>query len=161
MNRRLIILKALVVAGLVVTAIGAGVIWWRWSLGTPKQAFIGLQPRVSFPVLFPAKLPDGYKLDTTHLSANRGVIVYSINNHDGKTLAVTEQEYPANFDSNTLSGNEEFTTNLGKAYIVSFDDRTTASLVAGKTWVLINYPAAMDTEDLKLIIRGYQSLSAK
>ncbi len=134
-------------------------LWWRWSLGTSRRMFTEVQKTISFPLLFPEKLPSGYKLELSQMNGSKGVVVYSIASNAQDLLVVTEQAYPKDFDDGSLKGNEEFTTDLGKAYIVTFEDRTTATLIAGQTWVLINYPGRIDTEDMKTILRGFVKTS--
>jgi hypothetical protein len=132
--------------------IGCAVGYWQHS-HKPALPKI-LVSSLSFPVYFPKPLPNNLNFSANSASVQANVLTFSLkDNHDKKVL-VTQQARPNDFDFSRLSGNDEFTTPEGKAYIVDNDLRTTGSLVTDKTWVILNAPGKIDTDTLRQLIKN-------
>jgi hypothetical protein len=158
------LLKVLVVSMAIILVLGGSVIFYistharNTKTADLKTAFTKYSSSLAFPVIYPAKLPDKFYVTEDEIKNTNGIITFSIQYYPKKQAAVTVQEIPQDFDTGTLSGNQEFTTPLGKAYIVDTDTRTTGSLVTEKAWVIINAPEKMGTEDLKYILNNLSYL---
>lgn len=68
-----------------------------------------------------------------------GVLVFSLKNSSGKTLSITEEATPEQYDPSLLQTTKQFNTEYGQAYMTDSPDRTTGTLFSSdKTWVIIN-----------------------
>lgn len=121
-----------------------------------QHDFQAAQQTAAFPLYIP-DLPSGYIYNAGSLHGASSVIVYTLTTNGGQ-LAVTEQSKPADFDFSQLSGTQEFTTSVGKAYIEDFQTRTTGSLIGDKTWVIINAPNPIGAGQMDLLLRSFQPL---
>ncbi len=114
-----------------------------------------VQRDTSFPLYYPSKFPAGFKLDRGSISASGGIVIFAISDGRGRQIAVTEQARPQNFDFSSLRG-EAFITRVGKATLAVQEERTSASLLADQTWILIRTPFPVATSDLKALVDGFK-----
>ncbi|MET0779381.1 MAG: hypothetical protein ABWY71_00955 [Candidatus Saccharimonadales bacterium] len=139
---------------LVVVAIGVG-LFMRPS-GPPSE-FVKLQKTVSFPIYYSKKLPTGLSLDKKSLSSATNVVIYSFTYEKGaKRLSLSVQPLDASLDTTTFRPTSEFSTHIGRAYIVDLDDRTSAAVVGDKSWVLISAPNKIADDTLKDLINSLE-----
>lgn len=115
-----------------------------------------IQQQVNFPVYYPSQLPAGFSLNKKSISVSRNVVVYEIRYGDKEIISVSVQAKPQDFNFDSLSGNQEFTTPYGKAYIVTPGTRTTGSLVASNAWVILNTTQGIGTDQMKSILDNLQ-----
>jgi hypothetical protein len=113
---------------------------------------------IPFPVYYPSSLPVGFKINPSSISNRGQILTYYYEYDGGKKLIITEQAKPPNFDFGKLSGDQEFTAPLGRAYIVDMDTRTTGSLITDKTWVILNAPNKMGADQLRQIIDSFSKV---
>ncbi len=145
--------------GVVVVVLAAGVlvvVLTSTSSPVPKSIVSAAQ----FPVLYPKTFPAGYGVDPATMSITSGVLVFVIQAPLKTNLNVSEQAKPGNFDFTQLTGDMQFQTTYGNAILKVNGNQTTASLVASKTWVLINSTGPVATKDMQAILNSFQPVSA-
>lgn len=102
-----------------------------------------IRAHASFPLYYPAKLPNSWRLDTkSFYTGPTGVVGYVIDGPAGN-LNVTIQPEPTTFDFNAfytkqLSNTFQFLTPLGQGAIGQADGNHLVGSLAGDSWVLIS-----------------------
>jgi hypothetical protein len=117
-----------------------------------------IQSRAGFPLYYPARLPSGYTVDKTTLSTTNKVVTYQIKDPRGKSLFVSLQPRPNNFDieafnREVISDGISLTTTVGAATIGRLRENQVASILTEETWVLISDPNAVPQQELKTIVQ--------
>lgn|SRR6185437_13910081 len=84
-----------------------------------------------------------------------GVLVFSLRNATGKTLSVTEETTPSQYDPSTLQTTKQFNTEYGRAYITDSTDRTTGTLfTSDKTWVIVNAASPVGSDFMQQFLEA-------
>lgn len=84
-----------------------------------------------------------------------GVLVFSMRNTTGKTLSVTEEATPNQYDPSTLQTTKQFNTEYGRAYITDSTDRTTGTLfTSDKTWIIVNASSPVGSDFMQQFIEA-------
>jgi len=111
-------------------------------------------------LLYPAKLPAGYKVNQQNMSLSNGILIYDATNQAGSRLVFTLQSTPANFDFNAfykqqLVNNAQYPTNFGTAVIGKNSNRSLGSLVDGDTWLLLSTNStSVSVNDMALVLKN-------
>ena len=157
--RRRILITATIVAAVCV----AGVATTGWLL-------YGHQPilpratisQVEFTVYVPAKLPAGFQLDGRQATSSSTMLTYTLTHTgSGKTVTVTQQATPANFNMNTLIASSSIPTTMvsaGSLYNLSTGDKNTYMLDAGGTLLFLTAPKGIEPADISAIATSMQKL---
>ena len=83
------------------------------------------------------------------------VLVFSMVNSVGKTLAFTEQIIPPHFNSAVMTVDTNIDTEFGRGYIVSDSSRTTGALVTSdNTWIIVNAPQSIGSSLMQQILQA-------
>jgi hypothetical protein len=93
-------------------------------------------------------------IDEKSFSATDQVATYQVTYDNSKTLYVSIQARDASIDPENYPGDESFSSSIGKAIIIDRPDRTTAAIFAEKSWLLINAPQKIDSEQLHYFINS-------
>lgn len=102
-----------------------------------------IQDQAEIPVLYPTKLPEGFKIVKNSFSVTNGnIISYYAQDHSNNRLLFTVQSRPSNFDfeqfySKSLTKSTKFTTQLGEGAAGTAGDRLLGSLATEQSWILI------------------------
>lgn len=114
--------------------------------------------KVSFPLYYPDKLPEGFTRDKAVLSANSEALVYGFKDQDGKRLVVTIQARPNGLSTSDFNPTKEFGTHIGRAYVVDLDDRSTAAIVNDTSLVVVNAPEGIALSSLETFINSLRRI---
>lgn len=120
-----------------------------------KQTIVpaNIKKEASIPILYPNKLPAGYKIDKNSFSVTQGnLITYYAADTNNNKMVFTVQAKPSNFDfakfyAQGLTNTNKFTTPLGEGVIGKASGRLVGSLTTGNTWVLISSNSNSVTAD--------------
>ena len=100
--------------------------------------------------------PTDFTLQQNTVKYAFGVLVFSLHNSTGKTLSVTEEATPSQYDPSTLHTTKQFNTEYGQAYITDSTDRTTGSLfTSDKTWVIVNAPSPVGSDFMQQFLEAF------
>lgn len=120
------------------------------------------------PILYPAKLPNGFSIDQTSFNITQGnIITYFAANQTGEHIVVSLQKRPANFDyatfySKGLTNSTTFNTSLGQAAIGTTDGHLLGSLTTDKTWAIVSSPSKdISTSDVKLVLDSMKQIAPR
>jgi hypothetical protein len=135
-----------VVAGVCALLGTGGGIAWR-TLHAPHSPFPAeVAQKVSFPLYYPTKLPDGFSLTKNSINGTPQVVLYSVSAPGGATISVSVQARAddvdmAAFYKSQLSGAYAVPTKNGVAKIGKLKSGGTfASLVTNGSWVIGTSP---------------------
>jgi hypothetical protein len=113
-----------------------------------QPAAVAVPPKVKqqagVPILYPAKLPLGYKVVQSSFNTSAGgIVAYYAEDNSGHRLNFTVQARPANFDFETfysriLTNATKFSTPLGEAAVGTANDHLLGSLATTKSWVIVS-----------------------
>jgi hypothetical protein len=136
----------LLVLGLVfLGAIAGGVyLFTKDKKQVAQKVPTSVQAKASVPILYPDKLPSGYKViqESFNISAG-GIVAYYAEDSSGHRLNFTVQPRPANFDfesfyTKILTNATRFSTPLGEAAVGTANDHLLGSLATTKSWVIVS-----------------------
>lgn len=116
----------------------------------PKE----IRSAVSFPLYYPKKLLPGMTLNKDSFSATSEVVTFNFNYDSGKKKLIVSEQPLSGIDPDTFNPTKKFTTGIGTAYLVDLEDRTTAAVIADKSWLLINAPQKMGVDDMEQFINS-------
>ena len=154
--------RLLVSAGALVLIflLGLGVVLIsRYFSVAPNPIPISVRQAVSFPTYYPNtnKLPSGYVLDKSSISASQNALVLSITYGHANLIVFTEQPLPKSNDLQQFYAQHiplrtNLTTSIGQAAISALDNKTFVSLPSTKTWIIITAPTNINQSLLKQVI---------
>jgi hypothetical protein len=129
------------VACVLLVACAGGLLFYKFDVShnpIPKD----IRQHTSFPLYYPAKLPNGWRVDEHSFQATGDVVTYIIKGSSGN-LNVSIQRRPETFDFTTfydrsLSSTFQFATPIGQAAIGKANGRFIGSLVGDTSWVIIS-----------------------
>jgi hypothetical protein len=148
--RKRILYALIAVALICITSLG--VLFFLNHTSAPAE-FRQKAGNLPFTSYYPSAKP--YAFQKNSLSVTQDVLVFTLKSPTGKTVVITEQRTPDEFDTSSLKGDKEFKVNGAQAYITDGSSRTTGTLFTNdKTWILINAPDPIGGEDMKLIIES-------
>ncbi|HEV7453796.1 MAG TPA: hypothetical protein VGO07_00895, partial [Candidatus Saccharimonadales bacterium] len=82
--------------------------------------------------------------------------LYSYLYDHGKRATISVQPHSANFSTDQFKPTLDFTSHIGRAYVVDLEDRSSAAIVGEKSWVLINAPNKMAADVLQNLINSLE-----
>lgn len=105
----------------------------------PKNPFPeNIRKEISYPLYYPEKLPEGYKLDKSSVKVESNIMFFTLDNED-KKIIVSEQAIPSQPpDLANIQGFKKFNTSSGDAVIGSNVGRPTAILLSNTTLITIS-----------------------
>jgi hypothetical protein len=112
-----------------------------------------VKQQASVPILYPSKLPPGYKVVQSSFNTSAGgIVAYYAEDGSGHRLNFTVQARPANFDfeafySRILTNATKFNTPLGEAAVGTANDHLLGSLATTKSWVIVSGNSKAVTAD--------------
>ncbi len=141
------------------------VVWRIFGSSSPAPAQnipAAITSAVDFTLYAPGWLPSGAKVDQTSFHATADVVTYAITYGHNKKLVVTEQATPSNLDftdfyDNQMTDSQKLTSDVGETVIGKFGDADLASVVAGKTWILIRSTSGIGAADLRRVATDLRS----
>lgn len=125
---------------LVLIAAGAGAYLYQKSLVVVPANIVA---QSDIPILYPSKLPAGYKINKTSFKVSNGnIISYYATNKTSSRLVFTVQARPPNFDyekfySSSMTDVTKIATPLGEGAVGTAGGRLLGSLATTKSWILI------------------------
>lgn len=112
------------------------------------------------PYYFKSGFQTDYKLKSETVQYSNGVLVFQIQNPDGKTIAFTEEATPSGYDISMLKADKKYTNGYGQVFITDAAFRTTGALFTDdKTWILVNSPQAVGAELIEQVLNALQPVS--
>lgn len=127
---------------LILAALAGGgfVAYQKYFVKNPFPADI--RKNAGIDLLYPTKLPAGYKVNPTSIQRTNGILIYDANNGNQR-LVFTLQNTPPTFDFDTfykqqLQNSQQFSTKFGQAAVGKNSGRYLGSLVDGGTWLLLS-----------------------
>lgn len=147
------------VASIILVAISGGIWWWQTRDQMPANFFPkSVYQAVSFPLFYPANLPSGYKFVEDSLSSSNQAIVFALEKDASHRVVVTVQAAPPglNFDEfnrKELIGAKEIITRSGPGVVGLYGDHYLGSLLAEKTWIIVNAKPAVSSTDVENITK--------
>lgn len=112
-----------------------------------------------FTLFFPNQFPDGYSLDkTVPIRSENNIVSYSLNGPEKKTVLVSQQMVDNEYDYDNVEGTKNYRNLYGNVKILDFKDQTLAEMVTDKTWVLLNAPEPIGTEEMEKIISSLEPI---
>jgi hypothetical protein len=124
-----------------------------------------VKQQISVPILYPGKLPAGYKVIQSSFNAtNAGVVAYYAEDNAGHRLNFTVQARPTNFDfeafySRILTNATKFSTPLGEAAVGTANDHLLGSLATTKSWVIVSGNSkAVGADKIQTALSGMQKI---
>jgi hypothetical protein len=106
------------------------------------------------PYYFAASV-SGFSLVHGSVNFQNGVLVFSMKNSSGDTLAISEEATPAGYDISSLTPDKQFNTPAGQAFISDNPDGTVGTLFTNdNTWVLINAPYSIGADEMQQVLNG-------
>lgn len=158
-------IAALTCCLVVIGAIVIGIVIWFSKSRTiwPDKTLAIAAQSASYPVYYPATLPNGfsYKAGSATYSAN--VFIYILSFNGTNKLFISAVPKPANvqfndFYNRILSNKVDVLSTQGKAVIGNADGQTIGSLVTNKSWVTLNTKSSIDSTTLKNILSSLKPL---
>ncbi|HUC89454.1 MAG TPA: hypothetical protein VMR45_01505 [Patescibacteria group bacterium] len=154
-KRRLIILIA-VLCCIILPASGVALYFvhknYEDNRGIPKA----LASKVDFSLYYPHKLPDGMTVDRNSFSATPDVFMYTVNYIGHKKMVVSIMPLSSKPDVETFNPTRTLDLDIGKAYIATFDPRTTAAIITNKSWLLVNAENGIDDGTMNDLLKSLQ-----
>lgn len=128
----------------------------------PKNPFTGeMAEEIDYPLLYPATLPEGFKLDKNSVSQTEDVVIYAIKNGD-KTIHISLQPQPQNFNLkpvlDLMTDVRQIETPAGETYSgVTKDNRLLSHTVTGSVWIITNMPKdTVDNQELDAMLQSFR-----
>lgn len=147
---------------LLVLAPIAGAIAYRYYSAAPSSTVPdSLRSSVDFPLYYPQYLPEGYTVDASSVSSTQEVVTYNISYGTNSSLIISQQPLPPTFDferfyEREMGDPKPLATDIGQARIGLLNGRKTASLAAGRTWILIAAPNGIEDAALENIVTSFR-----
>ena len=96
-----------------------------------------------------------FGINKSTISYQHDVLVFSLKNPAGKSLAFSEQHISPNFEQAGLQTTKQFSTEYGAAYITDTANRTTGALFShDNTLVIINAPSPIGVDAMQQLLSG-------
>ncbi len=135
---------------------GSGFAYWRfiiWKPAVVNPFTAKIMASVQFPLYYPTKLPEGYRVDTKSVTVpQQGVVVFNIIGPHGATLYMSEEARPQSFDLggfyNNLQDLKEIGISDGAVAVGRKEGQEIASRANSKTWILSNTTAHIPPDQL-------------
>ena len=149
----------------VVTLLFAAGYWSRdyvTSLLKPPSPFVGKVAAQQFPLYFPTKLPEGFKIELGSISQpESNIVVYAISDDKEQRIHISLQAAPEDLNldpvENTFSNKRVVPTSHGDVTVgINKVGSEMANVVADKTWIIINSPKGLlSNEEFDLILDSF------
>jgi len=139
--------------------LSAGVVLKRVSTHTATLLPAAVSQKAQgFTAYFYAKaIPEGYRLDTAHISTDAGVIIMPLTKPEYPTIVLTEQALPDNADQLGLQDNgQKVAGTLAPATINDVEGRLVGVMIVRetKTLILLNAPGNGNRADMAALLQG-------
>lgn len=132
----------LIVALLLIGGSG-GLAFYQYSKGKQPTIPELVRSKTEIPVLYPAKLPVGYKVVQSSFNITSGnVVAYYAEDGFGHRLNFTVQPRPANFDfekfyTQIISNSTRFSTPVGEGVVGRANGHLLGSLATSRSWAIV------------------------
>lgn len=115
---------------------------------------------VKFPLYYPTKLPNGFKIDSKSItSPQEGVVVLHATDDKGRKIYMSQEARSKTYNYGGffkgIEQSKSFTAHEGEAVTGYLYNRKTviASLVTAKSWIIVNtQDTSLAPGDLKLVV---------
>lgn len=151
-------LIAIVILILIVLG-GAAGYWYKFRLPTdPIPASI--KSSVNYPLLYPSKLPPGYKIVASSFNSANDAVVFEADDQSSDKIAFSVQKRPPTFDfpsfyKQGLGNAALFSTDIGEAAVGTVASKPIGSLATDKSWMLVSSSSKNVTNsDIRLILNN-------
>lgn len=150
--------KAFFIFILVLIIIVGGVAAYWYKLRPASSPIpVNIRQSVNFPLLYPASLPPGYKINPASFANSKGAVLFEADNQSGGKIVFSEQKRPSTFDfpafyKQGLGGASPFTTAVGEAAIGKTDGQSVGSIATDQAWMLVTSSAGIGSSDLRNIL---------
>lgn len=154
-NRKYKKILVLVLGIIIVSASLAALLFTINHKGGAPPKIAQAQKMVDFPLYYPSKLPPGFVLNEK-VSSLEQVILYSYTYDKTETISVSIQPLTDEISPNDFNPTSDFTTYIGRAYMVDMELRTTAAVMGEKSWLLINASENVPTNSFREFIDSFR-----
>lgn len=114
-----------------------------------------------YPLLYPGKLPSGYKIDKSSINkSTNGVIVYALKNSEGKVINVSLQQQPQSLNLkplyDTMQNIRTVETPAGETTVgITQDNMLTSNTLSGSVWVIIRaQPDTVKDQEIDAMLKS-------
>lgn len=152
----------------IVAVVGLGVFGWRHFV-YDKNAQSDSLPASTLskisgfhPYYFKSSYSSDFKLQINSVIYQGGVLIFSMRDSAGKTLAFTEEATPPNYDISSLNADKQYSNAFGQAFITDDFDRTTGALfTTDNTWILVNAPQPIGSDLMQQTLDALQPVKSR
>jgi len=141
-----------IIAGLLVLLVISAV----WFIQRPPSLPANIKSEVPFKAFMPTKLPNNYHIQDSSYDYQSGVLTFRIEGLDGKSILISQQPEPGNFDiggfHDILKDKQAVETAYGTAHIGKSENTKVGSLLTSGLWIFLSSPPSTDSEDLKTVL---------
>lgn len=117
----------------------------------------------SFPIYYPAEIPETYALDTSSIQNNGGLLFYTFNSDSKKpAITITQQSMPPGFEAGKFVSKDApapLQTPEGALYNIGTNSQTKYMLTASGTLLFINAPSKVPPEIINLLATKLQRVN--
>jgi hypothetical protein len=120
-----------------------------------------IKSQTNLPILYPSKLPPGYKVIKSSFNVTSGnVVAYYASDSKGNHINFTVQPRPKSFDfdkfyTQIMSDTTRFNTPAGEAVIGKANDKLLGSLATTSSWLLVTGSSnKVDASNLQTALSG-------
>jgi hypothetical protein len=145
--------------------LGLGALAWFYELkNQPDPIPSRIKESVTYPLYYPAELPDQYSIDKQSFQTTNQVVIYYLVKDGSPSLSISIQPRPNNFNFEDfhlkkMTGSKEVLTQSGKAVIGTYNDRIIGSLVTDKSWLLVAAPSKVSAKGIETIVKSLVATS--
>ncbi len=123
-----------------------------------------IQRQANFPLYAPGKLPGGFAVSKEPSRFGSGVVTMALTGPDNKRMVISQQAKPSGFDfdkyhKENIIVRRQYDSPLGPVTIGAFHGQPAASLLADKTWVIVNGLGGVEDSQLAQVIDHLQPAS--
>lgn len=152
----------LIIGGVAIAIIAAAciILYIRLNHSDQPSEISKAQKIVDFPLYYPSQVPPGFVFDK-NVSSMKQVVLYSYTYNKNEKISVSIQPLTNEIDPNAFNPTSDFTTHIGRAYMVDIDLRTTAAVMGKKSWLLINASNNVPTDSFREFVEGFRPVQSQ
>ena len=149
-RRLIVVVSVAVIVGVILGGVAIGLIVHSKPGSSVLSRVSGFTPFVP-----KAGAQSDFKMVQSSLHYSQGVLLFSLQNPVGASVAVTEQKLPDGYNAAQLATGSPVSTEYGQAFITDTPGQTVGTLVSSnKTWVLLNAPTPIGTDAMQQVIES-------
>jgi hypothetical protein len=152
--------KLLLIILLLFIILGGGAGYWYKFRVTGTHIPASIKSSVDYPLLYPSKLPPGYKIVTSSFTSANDAVVFEADSQSSDKIAFSIQKRPPTFDfpsfyKQGLGNATPFSTDIGEAAVGTVSGKPIGSFITDKSWMLVSSPSKnVTSSDIRLILNN-------